>query len=286
MQCPSSSLVTVFILRSILSDTVLLLPLSISIYMQYLFPTPHFLSFLKFKVIYFNWRLITLQYCIGFAIHQHESATGVHVFPILNPPPSSHTIPLGHPSAPSPSILYPALNLDWWFISYMILYMFRNLYVTRFEEGLLLFSHLVVSDSLRPPGLQHIRLPCPLPSPGACSNSCISSWWCHPTISSSVIPISSYLQFFLASRSFPMSQFFASGGQTIGVSTSSSVLPMNIQGWFSLGLTDLISLQSKGLSRVFFSVTVRCWTHHMCSSSLSLFLWSNSHILTWLLEKS
>jgi len=73
---------------------------------------------------YFNWRLITLQYCIGFAIHQHESATGVHVFPILNPPPS-RTIPLGHPSAPAPSILYPASNLDWRFVSYIILYMFQ-----------------------------------------------------------------------------------------------------------------------------------------------------------------
>ena len=83
--------------------------------------------FYYFKFIYFNWRLITLQYCIGFAIHQHESTKGVHVFPILNPssnlPP--YTIPLGHPSAPAPSILYPALNLDWWFVTYMILYMFK-----------------------------------------------------------------------------------------------------------------------------------------------------------------
>ena len=85
-------------------------------------------SFL-FKFIYFNWRLITLQYCIGFAIHQHESTTGVHVFPILNPPSHlpPHTIPLGHPSAPAPSILYPASNLDWRFISYMILYMFMTI---------------------------------------------------------------------------------------------------------------------------------------------------------------
>ena len=79
--------------------------------------------FFFFKFIYFNWRLLTLQYCIGFAIHQHESATSVHVFPILNPPPSS--LPLGHPSAPAPTILYPALNLDWQFVSYMILYMFQ-----------------------------------------------------------------------------------------------------------------------------------------------------------------
>ena len=86
-----------------------------------------FLKILKYKFIYFNWRLITLQYCIGFAIHQHESATGVHVFPILNPPShlSPHTIPLGHPSAPAPSILYHASNLDWQFVSHMILYMFQ-----------------------------------------------------------------------------------------------------------------------------------------------------------------
>ena len=85
------------------------------------------LCFLKYKFIYFNWRLITLQYCIGVAIHQRESTTGVHVFPIMNPFPTSLStpIPLGHPSAPAPSILYPASNLDWWFISYMILYMFQ-----------------------------------------------------------------------------------------------------------------------------------------------------------------
>ena len=112
------------------------------------------------------------------------------------------------------------------------------------------FSCSVVSDSLRPHGLQHIRLPCPLPTTGVHSNSCLLSRWCHPTISSSVIPFSSCLQFFPASGSFPMSQFFASGGQSIGVSASASVLPMNIQDWFPLGWTGLISLQSKGLSRV------------------------------------
>ena len=99
--------------------------------------------------------------------------------------------------------------------------------------------------------LQHVRLPCPSPTPGACSNSCPLSWWCHPTISSSVIPFFSCLQSFPASGSYPMSQFFTSGGQSIGASASASVLPMNIQDWFPLGLTSLISLQSKGLSRVF-----------------------------------
>ena len=104
-----------------------------------------------------------------------------------------------------------------------------------------------MSDSLRPHGLQHSRLPCPSPTPGACSDSCPSSRWCHPTISSSVIPFSSCLQSFPASRSFPVSQVFAWGGQNIGVSASASVLSMNIQGWFPLGLTDWIYLLSKGL---------------------------------------
>ena len=112
------------------------------------------------------------------------------------------------------------------------------------------FSHSVVSKSFRSRGLQHARLPCPSPTPGACSNSCPSSQWYHPTISSSVVPFSSCLQSFPASGSFPVSQFFASGGQSIGASASASVLLMNIQDWFPLGPTGLISLQSKGFSRV------------------------------------
>ena len=146
---------------------------------------------------------------------------------------------------------------------------------------LLLFSHSVVSDYSQSHGLQHTRLPCPSPSPGACSDSCPLSQWYHPTISSSVVPFSSHLQAFPASGSFPMSQFFASGGQSIGVSASASVLPMNIQDWFPLGLTDWISLLSKGLSRVFSSTTVP--KHQFFSTQPSL--WSNSHIHTWLLEK-
>ena len=112
-----------------------------------------------------------------------------------------------------------------------------------------------MSDSLQRYGLQHTRLPYSSTTPRACSNSCPLSRWCHPTISSSVIPISSCLQSFPASGSFQMSQLFASGGQSIGVSASASVFPMNIQDWFPLGLTGLISLQSKGLSRVFSSTT-------------------------------
>ena len=102
--------------------------------------------------------------------------------------------------------------------------------------NLLLFSRSVVSNSLQPRELQHTRIPCPSPSPGACSNSCPLSWWCHPTISSSDIPFSSCLQSSPASKSFPMSQLFPSSGQSIGPSALSSVLPMNIQGWFRLGL--------------------------------------------------
>ena len=119
------------------------------------------------------------------------------------------------------------------------------------------FSCSVVSDSLLPHWLQHARSPCPSSTPGACSNSCPSSRWCHPTISSSVIPFSSCLQSCPASGSFPMSQFFLSGGQSTGVSASASVLPMNIQGWFPLVLTGLISLLSKELSRVFSNTKVQ-----------------------------
>ena len=134
--------------------------------------------------------------------------------------------------------------------------------------------------TLWPHGLQHARPPCPSPTPRACSDSCPLSWWCHPTISSSVVS-SSYLQSSPASESFQMSQFFSSGGQSIGVSTSTSVLPMNIQDWFPLGLTGLISLQSKGLSRVFSNTTVQ--KHQFFSTPLSLY--SNSHIHTWRPEK-
>ena len=118
------------------------------------------------------------------------------------------------------------------------------------------FNRSVVSDSLRPHGLQQARLPCPSPTPGACSNSCPLSQWYHPTISSSVIPFSSCLQPFPASGSFPVSQFFASGDQSIGAWALPSVLQMNIQDRFPLGWTGWISLQSQGLSRVFLSTTI------------------------------
>ena len=131
-----------------------------------------------------------------------------------------------------------------------------NLYVVVFcTLSSVQFSRSVVSDSLRPHGLQHARPPCPSPTPRVYSNSCPLNQWCHPTISASFFPFSSRLQSFPASGSFQMSQFLTSGGQSTGVSDSASVLPMNTQDWFSLGWTGWISLQSKGLSRVFSNTT-------------------------------
>ena len=144
------------------------------------------------------------------------------------------------------------------------------------------FRCSVMSDSLGPHGWQHTGPSCPSPTPGACSNLCPSSQWCRLTIPSSVVPFSSRLQSFPASGSFPMSQFFPSRGQNTGVSASTWVLPMNIQDWFPLGLTDWISLQSKGLWRVFSNTTIQ--KHQFFSAQLSSP--SNSHIHTWLLEKS
>ena len=142
------------------------------------------------------------------------------------------------------------------------------------------FSFSVMSDSLWPHGLQHARHPCPSPTSRAYSNLCLLSPWCHPTVSPSVIPFSSCFQSLRALVSFQMSQFFTSGGQSTGVSASTSVLPMNIQDWFPLGWTGWISLQSKGLSRVFSNTKVQSINF----LALSL-LYSPTHIHTWLLEK-
>ena len=143
------------------------------------------------------------------------------------------------------------------------------------------FSHSVVSDSLLPHESQHARFPCPSPTPGVHSNWCPSSQWCHPAISSSVVPFSSCPQSLPASRSFPMSQLFAWGGQSIGVSALASVLPVNTQDWSPLGWTGWISLQSKGLSRVFSNTAVQ--NHQFFGTQPSS--QSNSFIHTWLLEK-
>ena len=139
----------------------------------------------------------------------------------------------------------------------------------RMNLGPLQFSRSDMSNSLRPHWLQHARPPCPSPTLRIYSNSCPLSRWCHPTISFSVVPFSFHLQSFPASGSFQMSQFFTSGGQNIGVSASASVLPMNIQGWFPLGLTGMISLLSRGLSRVFSSTTLQ--KHQFFSTQLSLY---------------
>jgi len=142
------------------------------------------------------------------------------------------------------------------------------------------FSCSVVFDSLWPHEPKHARPSCPSPTPGVHPNTCPSSWWCHPTISSSVVPFSSCPQSFPASGSFQMSQLFASGGQSIGISALASVLPMNTEDWSPLGWAGWISLQSKGLSRVFSNTTVQ--KHQFCAQLSSQ---SNSHIHTWPLEK-
>ena len=143
------------------------------------------------------------------------------------------------------------------------------------------FSCSVVSDSLRPHEPQHARPPCPSPTPSVYPNPCPLSQWCHPTITTCVVPFSSCPQSFPASGSFPMSQLFTSGGQSIGFSASTSVPPMNTQDWFPLGWTGWISLQSKGLSRVFSNTTVQKHLFFGAQPSLR----SKSHIHTWLLAK-
>ena len=142
-------------------------------------------------------------------------------------------------------------------------------------------SVTVMSDPLWSHELEHARPPCPSLSPGVCSDSCPLSWWCHLAILFSVTLSSPGLRSFPLSRTFPMSWLFTPGSQSIGTSASALLFPMNIQGWFSVKLTDLISLLSKGLSKVFSSTSIR--KHQVFSAQPSL--WSNSHICTWLLEK-
>ena len=151
-----------------------------------------------------------------------------------------------------------------WYFWTLFLFSSGNIYSNQVFSQI---SCSVVSNSLQPHGLQHARFPCPSLTPGAYSNSCPSSRWCHSTISSSVIPFS-HLQSFPASGCFPVSQFFTLGGHSIGASALASVLPINIQDWFSLGWTGLTSLQSKGLSRVLSNTTVQ--KHQFFSAQLSL----------------
>ena len=165
---------------------------------------------------FFNWNIEIYNVVIVSAAQQSESAPCIHDFPLF-------------------WISFPFRSQGHW----------AEFPVLNRRFSLVQFSHSVVSESLQPHGLQHARLPCPSPTPRAYSNSCPLSQWCHPTISSSVIPFSSFLQYFPASGSFPRSQFFASGGQSTVASASASVLPMNIQDWFPLGWTglDLLAVQ-------------------------------------------
>ena len=153
--------------------------------------------------------------------------------------------------------------------------------LTQLKDTSVLFSHSVVSDSSRPHESEYARPPCPSPTPGVHWNSRPSSWWCHPAISSSVVTFSSCPQSLPASGSFPMSQLFAWHGLSTGVSASVSFLPKNIQDWSPLEWTGWISLQSKGLSRVFSNTTVQ--KHQFFGTQLSS--QSNAHIHTWPLEK-
>ena len=152
---------------------------------------------------------------------------------------------------------------------------------THFYKYLHPYFAVVQLLSLQPNGLWPTRLSCVSLTPRVCSNSCPLSWGCHPIISSSATLFSSCSEYFPASGSFPVSRFFASGDHSIGAPASASILPMNSQGWFPLGLTDLISLLSKELSRVFFNTTI--WKHQFFGAQPCL--WSNFHICMWLLEK-
>ena len=170
-----------------------------------------------------------------------------------------------------PSVLYGLsvfyICLSVFYISVRIYCIEKN-FLIKYLFSSVQFSHSIVSDSSQPHGPQHARLPCPSPTPRVCSNSCPLSQWCHPTISSSVVPFFSYLQSLPPSGSFQMSQLFTLGGQSIGVSVSTSVLPMNTQNWSPLGWTAWMSLQSKGLSTVFSNTTVQ--KHQFFAAQLSL----------------
>ena len=227
---------------------------------------------------------------LGFPVH-HKLLSLLKLMSIESVMPSNHFIlccPLLLLSSIFPSIrvsssesVLPIRWPNYWSFTVLSHIFLRKKLFPGSPTVLLLLSCSVVSDCLQPHGLQHTRLPCLSLSPRVCSNSCPLNRWCHPTTSFSVISFSFRLQSFPASGSLPMSWFLESGGQSIGVSASASVLPMNIQGWFPLELTGLISLHSKGLSRVFSNTTVQ--KHQFFGSQLSLL--SNSHIHTWLLEK-
>ena len=176
-------------------------------------------------------------------------------------------------------VLFPPASQQWVLMGINVLYIYMCVctYIHICMYLSVQFSCSVVSDSLQPHELQHARPPCPSPNPRVYSNPCPLSRWCHPTVSSSVVPFSSHFQSFPALGSFQMSQFFASDGQRIAVSASASVLPMNIQDWFPLGWTGWISLQSKGLSRVFSNTTFQ---KHQFFSTQLLYSLTLTSILT------
>ena len=213
---------------------------------------------------FFKWGTVALQCYVSSAVQWNKSAICVHIsFP--SHPTFWHHTPLGHCKAPhwAPCGVQQAPTH----------YLF---YISSVQ-----FSHSVMSDSFRPHESQYARPPCPSPTPGVHSNSCPSSWWYHPAISSFVVPFSSCPQSLPWSGSFAMSQLFAWGGQSIGVSALASVLPKNTQDWSPVGWTGWISLQSKGLSRVFSKTKVQ--KHQFFGAQLSS--QSKSHIRTWPLEK-
>ena len=199
--------------------------------------------------------------------HQLLESNQTHVHWVSDAIQPSH--PLSFPSPPALSLFQHQGLFKWVSSSHQVAkvleFQLQHIYI---YISSVQFSHSVVSNSLRTHGLQHTRPPCPSPTPGPYSNSCPLSRWCHPTISSSVVPYSSCFQSFPASGSFPMKQIFSSGGQNIRASASASVLRMNIQDWSPLGWTGWISLQSKGLSSVFSNTTVE--KHQFFSAQLSL----------------
>ena len=188
---------------------------------------------------------------------------------------------LSHQGSYPIRVAYPFSNGSSWPRNWAVVFCTAGRFLSAELLSSVQFSCSVVSDSLRPHELQHARPPCPSPTPGVYPNLCPSSQWCHPAISSSVIPFSSYPQSLPASGSFPMSQLFTSGGQSTGVSAAASVFPMNTQHRSPLGWTGWISLQSKGLSRVFSNTMVQ--KHQFFSAQLSS--QSNSHSHIWPLEK-